>query len=92
MRLLSKPAIVVQESAETPTVDYPMVEHSAVGKQTVNYSADSSVVESLANAPIVENSTIGQQIENYSGNSLAAIPSAVAPEAESSVADHELFC
>ena len=67
-------------------VDYPVVEHSAVGKQTINYSADSSVAESSANAPIVENSTIGQHTTNYSGNSSAAVPSAKTREAESSAA------
>ena len=57
MRLLGKPAVVAQESAETPAVDYLVVEHSAVAKQTVNYSADSSIAESSAKTPEVESST-----------------------------------
>ena len=60
VRLLGQPAIVVQESAEMPVVDYPMIEHSIVGKQTVNHFADSSIAESSADAPIVEDLTVGQ--------------------------------
>ena len=90
MWLLGKPAVVVQASMETLTVDYPMVEHSAVGKQTVNYFADSSVVESSADAPIVEDSTVGQQTANYFGNSSDAVPSVETPEAESLATKQQL--
>ena len=59
-------AVVVQESAETPAVDYLVVEHSADGKQTINYSADSSVAESSAETSEVESSVAEQQTANNS--------------------------
>ena len=71
MRLLGKPAVVAQESAETPAVDYLVVEHSAVGKQTVNYSADSSVAESSAETSEVKSSVAEQQTANNSTDYLA---------------------
>ena len=64
MWLLGKPAVVVQESVETPAVDYLVVEHSDIGKQTVNYFADSSVAELLAETPKVESLAAEQQTAN----------------------------
>ena len=83
MQLLGQLAIVVQESVETPTVDYPVIKHSTIGKQIVNYFNDSLIVEPSADAPIVGDSTICQQVANYSSNSLAVVPSTETLEVES---------
>ena len=61
--------MVVQESVAIAVVDYLVIEHSAVGKQTINYFADSLVVEPSVDAPIADDLVVGQQVVNYSGNS-----------------------
>ena len=79
----------MQESAETATVDYPMIEHLAIGKQTINLVVDGSVAESLADAPTIKDSTVGQQIAYYFGNSSATIPSTKALEAKILAVDQQ---
>ena len=81
---------MVQESAEAPMVGYLVIEHLAVGTETLNHFADSSIIEPSANAPIVEDLTTGQRATNYSSNSLAIVLLAKTLETESLVAEEQI--
>ena len=62
--------MVVQESAAIVAVDYLVIEHSAIEKQTINRFVDNPVTEPSTDAPIAEDSAVLPLVETSVAESL----------------------